>query len=499
MHSETALWHRAGYKLLDAGIGMDFAKWDTRGRKEIRWRRLAVIATAMLLIPATTFAADEVPTLDLSIHHPELLAPEFWISRLPHPQRVTLRPRAVADRNSALLRLDPSMHDLHAMPDFLERRQIEAWLAISKRPGGTIFDGNGKVVDSATLDDIVDNAAIGSIPARQSARFGLVVHRTALRTFPTHMRVFNTTDDTDLDRFQESAAFPGTPVLIAHRSRDGAWLFVVSPDYAAWVDASAIAQGSREKVMSYMGNRPARLVSGAAAHTTVTPDAPALSELQLDMGVRLPLAQLTEGSIVNGQQSGASWAVQLPVRNVDGSLAFQPALIARSADTSSAALPLTRANTIRQAFKFLGERYGWGDDGGTRDCSGFVSAVFASMGVMLPRNTGDQSRSPVFSRLHFSGNDATQRHAAIASLQAGDLVYMPGHVMLVVGRIGAEPYVIHDIHDGKTLDADRLRSWHLNGVVVTPLTPLMLDSTHRFVDVATDIVDVLDPGKAGAQ
>ncbi len=478
---------------------MTIAKREA-GHPDRMWGRLlTLIATLVVLMPAAAFASGEAPSLDLTVSQPDLLAPEFWIARLPHPQRITLGTRAVVDRNTSLLRLDPSMHDLRALPDMLDRRQVEAWMAISKRPAGPLFDADGRVVDTATLDGIVDNAAIGSIPTRQASRFGLVVHRAALRTFPTKTRVFTTTDDTDLDRFQESALFPGTPVLIAHRSRDGGWLFVVSSDYAAWIEAGAIAEGSRDQVMSYVDQRQARVITGAEVRTTMTPNAPALSELKLDMGVRLPMASLATGTVVNGQQSGASWAVQFPTRNTDGALALRTALIPRSADTSSIPLPLTSANTIRQAFKFLGERYGWGDDSGTRDCSGFVSAVFSSMGVMLPRNTGDQSRSPVFNRLHLSDSDTKQRRAAIASLQAGDLMYMPGHVMLVIGRLGGQPYVIHDIHDGKTLDGGGLRSWHLNGVVVTPLTPLMLDSSHRFVDVVTDIVDVLHSGKAGTQ
>ncbi len=481
---------------------MDLCKPDDDGGMNARRTKLPTLIAIAAMLTLTVASATDIPadtTLDLSVRQPDLLAPGFWIARLPNPQRATLSAQAVLDRNAALLRVDPAMHDLRAMPDFIERHQVEAWLAISKRPVATLFDAKGRIVDSATLDRIVDNAAIKSIPERQQARFGLVMHRAALRTFPTRMRVFTTTDDIDLDRFQESALFPGTPVLVAHQSRDGAWLFVVSPDYASWVDASAIAEGSRQQVMSYVEHRPVRVITGTTVRTTVTPDAPALSELTLDMGVRLPLSSLGDGSVVNGQQSGASWAVEFPTRNADGALALRPALIPRNADTSSTPLPLTRANTIRQAFKFLGERYGWGDDSGTRDCSGFVSAVFSSMGVMLPRNTGDQSRSPIFNRLHFSGSDATQRQTAIASLQAGDLVYIPGHVMLVVGRIGGEPYVIHDIHDGKTLDGGALRSWHLNGVVVTPLTTLMLDSNHRFVDVITDVVDVLGPSKAGTQ
>jgi hypothetical protein len=168
-------------------------------------------------------------------------------------------------------------------------------------------------------------------------------------------------------------------------------------------------------------------------------------------------------------------------------LELLPALIPRTADIAPDALPFTRANILRQAFKFLGERYGWGGDYGTRDCSAFVSAVFASMWVVLPRNTGDQARNRVFDHTHVSAT--TDRAALVRDLQAGDLVYLPGHVMLVIGRIGDEPYVIHDIHDGKILDADgQLRSLRFNGVVVTPLRPLRLDATHRFIDVVTDVV-----------
>ena len=40
------------------------------------------------------------------------------------------------------------------------------------------------------------------------------------------------------------------------------------------------------------------------------------------------------------------------------------------------------------------------------------------------------------------------------ALQVGDLVYIPGHVMMVIGRIGGEPYVIHDTTGITYRDAD---------------------------------------------
>jgi len=74
--------------------------------------------------------------------------------------------------------------------------------------------------------------------------------------------------------------------------------------------------------------------------------------------------------------------VQLPVREADGRLKLVPALLPRSQDTAADYLALTPRLLLQQAFKFLGERYGWGHDYDTRDCSGFVSEIYRSFGVL---------------------------------------------------------------------------------------------------------------------
>ncbi|WP_233263034.1 SH3 domain-containing protein [Cognatiluteimonas profundi] len=465
-----------------------------------------VLATALILpaiaYPATPSDAPlSVSSTGIPGVEPPQLSPQFWIGRLRAPNRVVLDSGEITSRNALLTRLDASMHDLDVLPATLDHAQVARWVGnVSHRPGGPLFDASGQAVDSAVLDTIVANADLVNIPAQESSRFGLAVRRTDMRTFPTRLRVFSSTGDIDLDRFQESALFPGTPVAIVHESQDHQWWFVLSPTYAAWVPKQAIAEGPRSQVLDYAHRRPSLTITGATVRTTTTPEEPRVSDLQLDMGVRLPQATLPAGQTVNGQNAAASWVVLLPVRDDSGRLSLRPALLPRSADTTADALPLTRANTINQAFKFLGERYGWGDDYGTRDCSGFVSAVFASMGVVLPRNTGDQARNPVYTRLHL--DEATPRNArtaAVDALEVGDLVYIPGHVMLVIGRIGGVPYVIHDIHDGKFIDANGvLQSLHLNGVVVTPLAPLQLDADRTFVDGITDIVRMLDGRPAPA-
>ena len=79
----------------------------------------------------------------------------------------------------------------------------------------------------------------------------------------------------------------------------------------------------------------------------------------------------------------------------------------------------------------------------------------------------------------------------LRNLEVGDLVYIPGHVMMVIGHENGMPYVIHDTtgisyRDG-TGEVTRVV---LNGVSVTPLTPLLFARKDPLVDHITSILRV---------
>jgi hypothetical protein len=282
-------------------------------------------------------------------------------------------------------------------------------------------------------------------------------------------------------------------VAIVHASRDGKWLFVISPRYAAWTQATNIAEGGRADVLGYADKAPYRIVTGAKVYTVFTREAPAVSQVELDMGTRVPLlTTLPPEQPVNGQTPYTSYTLQLPVRKNDGSLQLVPALLQKNTDTAADYLPLTPRNLITQAFKFLGERYGWGHAYDGRDCSGFVSDVYRSMGVQMPRNTSKQSISPALNRVHFTAADSHDaRVQAALQLQVGDLVYIPGHVMMVIGRIDGQPYVIHDTSGMSYLKPDgSMAHVKLNAVSVTPLLPLRANRQQTYVDRMTNIVRI---------
>jgi len=455
------------------------------------------VAAAALLWSSLALASTPVPRTTGGGHagviglQASYLGADHWVAQLPDPDRVILDRAGIAAQNARMRAEDKSIHDLAALPATLPRDKLVARIQeLSSLPSRTLYDVNGREVGASQLRSLERNLALGKVAATTDVRYGLVVHRAALRTFPTSLRVFNSRGDTDIDRFQESALFPGDAVAVLHESADGQWLFVTSERYSAWIEKQHVGLGSRGQVLGYGSTGPYRVVTGATAFTAYTPEEPRVSRLQLDMGVRLPvLADWPANEPVNGQQAHAGHVLQLPVRNADGSLALVPALLPRSQDTTDDYLPLTPRNLLVQSFKFLGERYGWGHSYDARDCSGFVSEIYRSFGVLLPRNTSAQAVSPALDRIAFTADDGKgKRDQAVADLQVGDLVYIPGHVMMAIGKADGRTWLIHDTSGGSWFGADGKRvQAHLNGVSVTPLEPMMASDTASYVDRITNI------------
>ncbi|MBB3921186.1 SH3 domain-containing protein [Xanthomonas arboricola] len=439
---------------------------------------------------AATPATSKPHTAPLAASDTQLTA-DYWIRRTDNAQTLRMTAAQIAGFNARLLRDDGSMHDLSPLAEVLPAAEVRARIeASSAMPTRALYDSEGRSIDASRLATLRHALALDALPAQVTPRFALVVQRAALRTFPTAQRVFSTTDDHDIDRFQESALYPGTPVAVLHTSADGAWHFVLAANYAAWIAADRIAVGTREEVLDYAQRRPRLVVTGARVQSAYTPEVPAISALALDMGTSVPLlGDWPPQQPVNGQLPQAAHVVQLPLRNSDGRLQLVPALIPRGADVRVGPLPATPAALLQQAFKFLGERYGWGNDYDARDCSGFVLDVYRSLGIALPRNTGDQARSPALLGVPFQAQAALpQRLQQLARLQVGDLIYIPGHVMLVIGHERGAPWVIHDVAGANYRNAaGNVQRARLNGVSVTPLLPLLASDGTPFVDHITRI------------
>jgi len=457
----------------------------------------AVVLGFILCLPGvvTTVAADAKNyaawSTDVIGVSEEQLSADYWISRLDDAGQLLMDQAAIASFNQALFANDPNMVDLAQFPAQLPGAEVIGKIeAISKPAKAELHNGDGAVLDEAGYREYAGRMGLDSIPGTVTVQFALAVRRTAMRTYPTEDRWYKVGENTNLDRFQENALFPGDALAVLHVSKDGAWSFVQSYNYAAWVRSESIAIGERAVVERYRTAEPFLVITGSKVFTNFNPEVPALSELQLDMGTRLPLADPSAvGNDLYGQNPFFSHAVLLPVRNAEGGLEIKPVLVARSSDVSLDYIPYTRENVIRQAFKFLGERYGWGHTRNARDCTGFVMEVYKTFGFLMPRNTGQQGNGGYGVNTRF-GDDTSreEKTQALKHMDTGDLVYVPGHVLMHIGDVDGGPYVIHDVSVFRYIDAKGdYYEGTLNGVSVTPLIPLWGSPESPYVDQVYNI------------
>lgn len=401
---------------------------------------------------------------------PQQLHAEYWLARSRDVDRVRLDAAQVAALDAEQFQRDPTFNRLDALPDPLPGARVRAWIEqLSKRPAG-LLDRNGDAIAEGEIDGWMADRALERIAAEAPVRWAIVTRRADLRAFPTDIRVFRNPQGIRerIDRFQESALFPGTPVAVVHASRDGQWVFVVAPTYKAWMRRELLAYASRDEVLAFARAATRRVI---APHLVV-------DGRQLDMGT--PVVPAADGKAI------------LPVRGKDGQLARREVALP-AGSTVAGALPYSERNLLDQAFRLLGEPYGWGHADGTRDCSGFVSDVYRSVGVQLARNTGDQRDSPVLQTQRFDERSTrAQRLAALAQAQPGDLVFIPGHVMMVVGHLDGRTWVIHDTPGVRIDDADGTpRPYPLDGVSLTPLEPLRADAQRDFIDIMLALQHVM--------
>ncbi len=440
------------------------------------------IAAALLLLllwmpgkAGSAGAAESVPNVI-----PEMLTADFWIDKLPDPDQVIMNGAEIASFNRDIIRALPELeYDLTDYPAFLNKERLTGLVTMRPFPEEDRYSG-GRLADRAYYQDIKEQMNLLGIAENNEVAYGVTVRRTNIRTFPTSDESLSEPDDKEFDLFQETAAGPAEPLLILHRSLDGSWCFVQIYNYCGWMPAADIAVAKdKESWLSYVDPAAYLVVTGNRLGLDFLP-------VELTMGTKVPLAGGWEAAEVGPGQAN-NYAVLLPERDPDGEMLTQTFLIPGGADVSVGYLPYTRANIIRQAFKILGERYGWGGMFNARDCSAFVMDVYKSFGLMLPRNGDEQERSAGVT-VSFEDLSTSQRYELLDTLLPGASLHTSTHELLYLGKHEGLYYVIHDITsygDINRPNADgTLGKAVLNRVAVTDLS-LPRRNSMLFIDSLT--------------
>lgn len=159
---------------------------------------------------------------------------------------------------------------------------------------------------------------------------------------------------------------------------------------------------------------------------------------------------------------------------------------------------LTRRALFQEAFQYLHTPYGWGGEGGGRDCSRFLLDVFESFGMELPRHSGYQAHAGTFTIDVSELENEAERVLLLESAARRGIVllHFPGHIMLYLGLDDeGHPMAIHSFAeylepcDLPTEDGENTETLHtVDGVSVSDLELGRGSSRTAFIERITRIV-----------
>lgn len=460
---------------------------NIKTKTNITFVRCKQLLLALILLPIFCIAAKQPSFVSDVIGVKEtMLTPDYWQSKIPNENKLLLSETQINKQQNRLFDNSPHLTILHQMPNQMKGEDIKRKIfSISQIPSAKRYDSSGKQVSDKQFQQYIKSLNIQQLSGKRTIEFGMVVNRTDMRTFPTDDKVFKSPQDFLFDRFQETALFPTEVVAILHESLDKKWWFATAYHYSAWIKKEDIALGDKTEIFNYKKTTDFLMITGNKVFTNHNPVRNEVSQVQLEMGTKLALVAPEKiPALLDEQNTYASHVVYLPTRKSNGDLEFSMALIARNQDVHKGYLPYTEKNILSQSFKFLGERYGWGHSFNARDCTGFVGEIYKSFGILMPRNSGQQGNSDQGTNFRF--NDETSREdklKIINQLQIGDLIYLPGHVAMYIGKVDNEPYIIHDVAGLSYYTEDKqFYQSKLNGVSVTPLLPLHLNASTSYLD-----------------
>ena len=361
----------------------------------------------------------------------------------------------------------------------------------SKVPSTDRYKEGVKLTDEY-YSKLNENMNLENIESEVNIKYGIVTKRSKLKIFPTKDRVYNIPDTYELDRFMESAVYIGEPCVIYAESKDKEWYFCKTYNSQGWIEAMDVAIGEKGEIEDFSKAKDFIVVTGRKVLLGYNPFMDSLSEECIDMGVKLPIVKEENiPNIIYDMHVDGNYIVKYPIRDVSGILKFTNILIPYGEDVNQGYLKCTRKNVLKQAFKFQGERYGWGGEFEGRDCSSMIVDIFRVFGINFPRNTGEQLKKFLGKTIYFDKNiSMNKKISIIEEFKSGSLIYLNGHVAMIVGKYKGRVYIIHDVIGVNIEEDGRLIYLPTRGVTVSSLNDIYTSSKKNYIDEIIGVKDI---------
>ena len=429
----------------------------------------AVAAT----ITKEVFSPSEVEIQDVEA---KVKNSEFWANKLESPNKVIMTYNEINGFNDETRKKVNTVYKLEEYKTSLSKEEVSSYITAYKIPTSNLYDSEGNLITKKFIVDLDNNRNLVNLKKDVKAEFGVAIKRTSVRGFPTDVGVYSKKNSTQIDRFQETSCDICEPVIILYRSLDNKWLFIQNNNYRGWVKSEDIAiEKDKDKWIQYCYGKEFLIVT--ASFMTIKENLYRDGEnAEFYMGDRIPLVQKDVPKQINGKTTEGAYVVELPNRKEDGSLEVKYFLIPKDGDVSVGYIPYTRWNIIKQAFKFQGDNYDWGNKKKGEDCSSFINCIYKVFGFVLPRNTDEQMKTAGIS-YNFTGDNIKERESILCKLKPGAAIYMNGHVVMYLGQDNGKNYLIQDFSGYAKKEAGGLVYQPIYKVAVTTTNLPMADGT----------------------
>ena len=337
------------------------------------------------------------------------------------------------------------------------RRMLEPRYWIDK-----IRDGGRKIMDEEEINRF-NEISLKKLQARgciydcsaiyrqdPDIRYGICVERCDIRRFPSYVPIYGeelNAADRYTDYGQKTAMLVNEALLVLKESPDRKWYYIRNYYYEGWVEKSKIGicddyvfwmecQNMQDFIMvtgDQLLIRYCTSKEGCGREVRCSEITGRCNNYKwISMGTKLRLVREDENYIV-----------AMPELDEDGCIRYQLVTVPRSSDVHVGYLEYTASNVICQAFKALGNTYGWGGIDGRRDCSAYVMELFRCFGFVFPRDVSCQkyivSRN---GRNDIKEMGAAEKTKLLDALMPGTILGFEGHTMIYLGKDQGEYYVI---------------------------------------------------------
>ncbi|TDP92258.1 cell wall-associated NlpC family hydrolase [Halanaerobium saccharolyticum] len=386
----------------------------------------------------------------------EMLKAEFWLTNSAAESTLNYREIEEINHKTALKAEKNNFTDyyfnLESAPESYQKSELKEMIKntfIRKiDPKKEYYNLRAELLPQKTKEEIITNCNLNSVREDNQVQSGILIRRSVVRALPTEEVFASEKFSGDQDLLQLTALSLGTPLLILFESSDQKYFYIKAKLMTGWVKKENIALTEDLKTArNYLNTNQFLVVRESYLETEPNPFAPETSHLFFQMGDKIPLVKdqsLTEipASHPHAQANLNNYLVWLPTKDDQGYLELKQGIIASARDLNPGFLKFNQQNIIKQAFKMLGERYDWGGAVKRRDCSRFIMDIFRTFGFEFPRNADLQKKLIPFEKEIFRG-DLKARKMILKKLKTGDILHMPGHVMLYLGESEGKNYLIH--------------------------------------------------------